>query len=305
MGQGTGRLSLDQAVDAFLHHIGVERGLSPNTVDAYGLDLRCLCDGLALAGVRSIDAVQPRQLTAFLREQATSGRSARTQARRWSAVRGLFRYLRREGLCATDPTQGIRLPKTGRKLPDLLSHAEVDALIDAPGVDSPLGLRDTAALEFMYASGCRVSELVDLKLEQLHLDQELVLLSGKGKKQRLVPLGVGARERLVQWIDVARPALLRAPSAPWVFVNRYGGKLSRQGWFLRLRKHALAAGITRDVSPHVLRHSFATHLLEGGADLRAVQTLLGHQDISTTEVYTHVGQQHLRQSYRRHHPRAD
>lgn len=299
---GTG---LDEAIDGFLQHIGVERGLSSNTVDAYGHDLRRLAEALASAGVETIDAVDQGHLLAYLREQAVSGLSARTQARRWSAVRGLFRHLRREGICTIDPTQGIRMPKIGRKLPELLSRAEVDALIAAPGVDTPLGLRDTAALEFMYATGCRVSELVDLRLEQLHLDQDLVLLSGKGSKQRFVPLGACARQRVLEWLDTARPTFVRTPArTPWVFVNRHGGKLSRQGLFAKLRKHALAAGISRGVSPHVLRHSFATHVLEGGADLRAVQALLGHSDISTTEIYTHLGQEHLRESYRRHHPRA-
>jgi integrase/recombinase XerD len=184
----------------------------------------------------------------------------------------------------------------------------VERLLAAPGDADATALRDTALLELQYATGCRVSEALDLTLARLHLDQGLVLLSGKGRKERFVPLGVPAQAAIARWLAHGRPALLarvrRAQSVSWLFVNHRGGRLSRQGWFQRLREHAVTAGIGRPISPHKLRHSFATHLLEGGADLRSVQALLGHADIATTQIYTHVTTDHLRAAYDRHHPRA-
>ena len=308
-------LELDDAVEDYLQHLKVERNLARNSVAAYANDLRQLLDALAeqvVAGtepVTSVTQVTPPMLLAFLRRLSERGLSARSQARRWVAVRGLFRWLRLEGHVEVDPTQGIRMPKVAAKLPELLSRREIEALIAAPGVETPLGLRDTALLEFMYATGCRVSEACDLELAALHLDQGLVLLTGKGDKQRLVPLGDCALVAVLAWLEQGRPHLVerargRTRGAPQLFLNYRGTRLSRQGWFQRLRTHALAAGITRPISPHKLRHSFATHLIEGGADLRAVQTLLGHADISTTQVYTHLSQRHVRRVYDAHHPRA-
>lgn len=301
-------ISLDEAVEDYLRHLKVERNLARNSLDAYGNDLRQLLEFLAERDAMSTAAVTPPILLEFLTALTRRGLSPRSQARRWVAVRGLFRWLRTEQLVALDPTQGIRMPKAGAKLPELLGRSEIEALIAAPGVDSPLGLRDTALLEFMYATGSRVSEAVGLRLDALHLDQGVVMLTGKGSKQRLVPLGDYARLAMIRWLAEGRPALLaRAKTkarSEWVFINHRGGRLSRQGWFEKLREHAVKAGITRDISPHKLRHSFATHLLEGGADLRAVQTLLGHADISTTQVYTHLSQTHVRDAYERHHPRA-
>lgn len=302
-------LALDDVVEDYLQHLKVERNLSPNTLDAYGNDLRQLLDHLGERGVETTAEVASPVLLDFLRVLSERGLSARSQARRWVAVRGLFRWLRVEHLVDVDPTQGIRLPKAAAKLPELLSRDEIERLIAAPGVDSPLGLRDTALLEFMYATGCRVSEVCDLELSALHLDQGLVLLTGKGDKQRMVPLGDCALVATLAWLEAGRPVLIarargKTRRGQHVFLNHRGGRLSRQGWFQRLRQHAVTAGITRDISPHKLRHSFATHLIEGGADLRAVQTLLGHADISTTQVYTHLSQRHVRAAYDRHHPRA-
>ncbi|NVB42171.1 site-specific tyrosine recombinase XerD [Pseudenhygromyxa sp. WMMC2535] len=302
-------LDLDEAVEDYLQHLKVERNLSRNTLDAYGNDLRQLLEHLEAAGIEATDEVSSRALLDFLTALSRRGLSARSQARRWVAVRGLFRWLRVEGLIDVDPTQGVRMPKAAAKLPELLGREEIERLIAAPGVDTALGLRDTALLEFMYATGCRVSEACNLELGSLHLDQGLVVLTGKGNKQRMVPLGDCALVAMLAWLEEGRPQLLaRARGAARqtrrVFLNHRGGSLSRQGWFLRIRQHATTAGITRDISPHKLRHSFATHLIEGGADLRAVQTLLGHADISTTQVYTHLSQAHVRRAYDEHHPRA-
>lgn len=302
-------LELDDAVEDYLRHLKVERNLASNSVEAYANDLRQLLEHLAGVGVRTVGEVEPPVLLGFLRALTQRGLTARSQARRWVAVRGLFRWLRLENSIDVDPTQGIRMPKAGSKLPELLSREEIESLLAVPGLDTPLGLRDTALLEFMYATGCRVSEACDLQLDTLHLDQGLVVLTGKGSKQRMVPLGDCALVAVLAYIEAGRPKLLeRARGAQrknrYVFLNVRGGRLSRQGWFQRLREHAIAAGITRPISPHKLRHSFATHLIEGGADLRAVQTLLGHADISTTQVYTHLSQSHVRHAYDRHHPRA-
>jgi integrase/recombinase XerD len=302
----------DELIDDYLRHLAVERGLRPNSIEAYALDLRLFGDYLERRD-RSVRDADDRVLVGFLAELGKSGLGARSQTRRFVAVRGLFKWLRRENLIAKDPTQGIRLPKFARRLPQLLTRNEVLALITAPGTDGPLALRDTALLELMYASGCRISEALDLTLDRLSLDQGVVRLVGKGAKHRIVPLGVPAIAALQAWLERGRPVVLEARASrrarggkppPWVLVNERGGRLSRQGAFARIRQHALAAGIGRPISPHKLRHSFATHLLEGGADLRSVQTLLGHADIATTAVYTHVSDRHVRQSYDRFHPRA-
>ena len=302
-------LELGDAVEDYLQHLKVERNLASNTIEAYANDLCQLLEFLGSEGVETTAQVSPPLLLGFLRALTERGLAARSQARRWVAVRGLFRWLRVEHLIELDPTQGIRLPKAGAKLPELLSRTELVALIAAPGVDTPLGLRDTALLEFMYATGCRVSEACDLGLDGLHLDQGLVVLTGKGNKQRMVPLGDCALVACVAYLEHGRPVLAerargKARRANHVFLNCRGSRLSRQGWYQRLRDHAVRAGITRRVSPHKLRHSFATHLIEGGADLRSVQTLLGHADISTTQIYTHLSQGHVRHAYDLHHPRA-
>lgn len=299
---------LDDALDDYLEHLSVERGLARNTLDAYKRDLRHLRAHLGELGLESPKQVDGHKLLSWLSSLSRAGVSARTQARKQVAMRGFFKWLRREGTIELDPSQGLRLPKAGRKLPELLSREEVVRLISTPGVDTPLGLRDTAMLEFMYGTGARVSELVTLRLDQLHLDQGLVMLHGKGSKQRMVPLGDCGLVALLAYIEQARARLAAGtkgrPDRVHVFLGRRGRPTTRQNFWQRVKGHALSAGIRRAVSPHKLRHSFATHLLEGGADLRAVQALLGHADISTTQVYTHLSQQHVRARYDEHHPRA-
>ena len=300
-------MSLDRQIDLFLVHLKVERGLRPNSLSAYATDLRLLLEHLAGAGIVDLASVDRPALQGFLDAQGDAGFKASTRARRWAAVRGLFRFLREEGTIDADPTQGVTHPKVSRRLPDLLSREEIDALLAAPGIDTPLGMRDTALLELMYASGCRVTEAVDLTLDRLNLDQGVVRLRGKGDKERLSLVGQVAVVALRRWLEEGRPTLVkpgRRKAANWVFVNHRGGQLTRQGCYLKIRAIALAAGIARPISPHRLRHSFATHLLEGGTDLRTLQLLLGHADISTTQIYTHVSQRHLREAYRKHHPRA-
>ena len=297
---------LDGAIDEYMTHLKVERGLRPNSLAAYAQDLRELAAFLVtrLGDPAPLARVDPPLLLAYL--QAIAPRlKARSQARRVVALRGLFRWLREEGQIAVDPSQGLGAPRLAQKLRDLLGRDEILRLLAAPGSDGPLALRDTALLELLYASGCRVSEALDLSLDRLYLDQAVVRLIGKGDKMRLCPIGGPAVAALHAWLRDGRPALAQGKRpSPLVFLNKSGARLSRQGFFQKLREHAIAAGITRDISPHKLRHSFATHLLEGGADLRAVQTLLGHADIATTQIYTHVSDAQLRSAHRKHHPRA-
>ncbi|MCA9635374.1 MAG: tyrosine recombinase XerD [Myxococcales bacterium] len=300
-------MTVDERIDEFLDHLRVERGLRPNSLSAYATDLRIFAAFLADLEVRRPSAIDRRLLQRFLDEQGAGGLKSSTQARRWAAIRGLFRYLRQEGVIRVDPTQGVETPKVGRRLPDLLTRDEIGALLAAPGVETPLGMRDTAILELMYASGCRVSEAVELTLDRLNLDQGVVRLRGKGDKERLSLVGQPAIVALVRWLDEGRPHLVRPAkrrAPPWVFINHRGDRLTRQGCYLKIRELALVAGITRPISPHRLRHSFATHLLDGGTDLRTLQLLLCFADMATTEIYTHVSQQHLRDAYRKHHPRA-
>jgi integrase/recombinase XerD len=302
-------MTVDDAIDDWLTHLKVERGLRPNTIVAYAADLQRFSAFAVEAGVEQVQGIEPTLLLRYLSGLVDAGLGARSQARMLVAVRGLFRWLRREGIVSSDPSHGVALPRFAKRLPQLLLRSEVEALLAAPGRDGPLALRDAALLELMYATGCRISEALDLRLPQLHLDQSLCRLLGKGDKERLVPLHDPAVAALRAYLecDDGRPALAR-PRAPaaiaWVFLSRSGQRLSRQAAWVRLRQHALHAGITRPISPHKLRHSFATHLIEGGADLRSVQTLLGHADISTTQVYTHVSDAHVRDAYDRHHPRA-
>jgi integrase/recombinase XerD len=302
-------MHLDDAIDDFLTHLKVERGLRPNSIVAYAADLRRFAAFAIEAGTDRVESIEPVLVLRYLSGLVDAGLGARSQARMLVAVRGLFRWLRRERIVSTDPCQAVALPRFARRLPQLLTRGEVEALLLAPGGQTPLALRDRALLELMYATGCRISEALDLQLPHLHLDQSLCRLSGKGDKQRLVPLHDPAVVALRAYLEQAtgRPALCgsRPPaSIPWLFLSRSGRRLSRQAAWVRLRQHAVHAGITRPISPHKLRHSFATHLLEGGADLRSVQALLGHADISTTQVYTHVSDAHVREAYDRHHPRS-
>ncbi|HFE45881.1 MAG TPA: site-specific tyrosine recombinase XerD [Nannocystis exedens] len=298
---------MDREIDSFLVHLKVERGLRPNSIIAYATDLKRFKVYLEDKGLSPrLSKINTKALQGFLDAQDEAGLTPATRARRWAAVSGLFKFLRQEGRIKNDPTQGVRRPKVSRKLPDLLTCEEIDALLQAPGTDTPLGLRDTALLELMYASGCRVSEAIYLKLGHLNLDQGFVRLKGKGAKERLSVVGEVAIAALSRWLKEGRPDLLKydGPDEEWVFLNHRGGQLTRQGCYLKIRQIARSAGITRRISPHRLRHSFATHLLEGGTDLRTLQLLLGHADIATTQIYTHVSQRHLREAYKKHHPRA-
>ncbi len=296
--------SLEPALDLFLVHVRVEKGLAANSVEAYGRDLRRYVEFLAARGRRSWADVDRGDVQAHLADLTARGLSPRSQARALSAIRGLHRLLAAERLAASDPCEEIDAPRAGRRLPHVLSTGEVERLLAAPDPRTAAGVRDRALLEILYATGLRVSELVSLQLNDLNLETRVLLARGKGRKERIVPVGAPAAEAVARWLAGPRERMLRGRRCRDLFVTPRGARMTRQGFSKLLDRHARAAGIRRRVSPHQLRHSFATHLLGGGADLRAVQAMLGHADISTTQIYTHVDRTHVRRLYDRHHPRA-
>ncbi|MFO0710594.1 MAG: site-specific tyrosine recombinase XerD [Sandaracinus sp.] len=292
----------DLLLDGYLQHLRIEKGLAAKTALAYATDLAPFTKHLADEGLELGDVRGPH-LSAFLAVRARQGLSARSQARLLSALRGFFGYLVAEKHVRADPTELVDTPRAPKKLPVVLSREEVLALLSAPDEESPRGIRDAAMLHTMYAAGLRVSELVSLDLADVNLETGFVQAFGKGGKRRLVPLGAPARRRIERWRLEVRPRW--APdSSRALFVTHHGKPMTRQGFFALVRRYALAAGIGRPLSPHKLRHSFATHLLLGGADLRAVQTMLGHADITTTQVYTHVTGDHLGHVHSTYHPRG-
>jgi len=294
--------AFDGALDDYIQHLRVERGLSRNTVDGYARDL--VRFGAWLADERtSLAEVEEARVAGYLVTLSQEGLSARTQARALSSIRGLFRFLVQEGRQRRDPTELLEGPRLLRKLPNVLNRDEVLRLLEAPKGTKPNRVRDRAMLHTMYAAGLRVSELVDLDLGDVNLDEGFVSALGKGNKRRIVPIGAYARLAMTEYLSEVRPKWAR-PASRACFVTARGKAMTRQGFWGVVKKYARAAGITKAISPHKLRHSFATHLLAGGADLRSVQTMLGHADISTTQIYTHVTGDHLRKMHERYHPRG-
>lgn len=293
-------MQLDALADLYLSHLRVERALSPLTVEAYGRDLARLAAFAEERGVSDARAIDLGLISAWLRSLARAGLGPRSAARHLSALRGLVRFGLREGVLTVDPTAHAARPRFGRRLPRALAEHEMLRLIEAPDPSTLRGLRDRAMLSVTYAAGLRVSELTRLTLGDVDFDRGVVAAFGKGGKRRLVPLGEVALEHLGAYLQARQD---RRPS-PLLFPSPRGGALTRQGFWKIVRRYARAAGIRGSVHPHQLRHSFATHLLSGGADLRSVQTLLGHADVATTEIYTHVTRDHVRQAHKRSHPRA-
>jgi integrase/recombinase XerD len=291
-------------VRAFLHHLEVERRASANTVAAYGRDL-ARASGFARARGLTLEAMSRADLEACVRHAAAEGLSPASAARLVATLRSFHRFLRLAGHTTANPADDLHAPRAFASLPRSLSIEEVDALITAPDVSRPRGLRDRALIEVLYATGLRVSELIGLRLPDVHLDRGFVQCLGKGNKERLVPLGQEAIDWVTRYLRDGRPALVKRGASPWLFLNaRDGARLSRLGCWKTIKAYGRAAGIRSHLSPHVLRHSFATHLLERGADLRAIQAMLGHADLSTTQIYTHVLEARLRQIYDRFHPRS-
>ena len=292
-----------RALDRYLESLAVERGLAKNTVDGYRNDLSRLGEALAKKGGRDLLAAQAADLSAHMRDLQRQGLSPRSSARALSALRGFYEHLVTIGERKDNPSVNLLPPKLWKPLPKVLTEDEVTALLSAPDVGTPLGLRDRAMLELLYATGLRVSELVGLQIPQLRLDVGFLVAFGKGSKERVVPVGEQAEMWTRRFLREVRPDLARGRHQA-VFVNKDGDPMSRVGFWKMIKGYGLKAGIRAHISPHVLRHSFATHLLEHGADLRAVQTMLGHADISTTQIYTHIHQQRLKSLYDRFHPRS-
>lgn len=292
-------------LDAFVGALRAERNLSPQTVDAYSRDVREYLDILGTRNRRVVEANREDVLE-YLAAHAspTRGLSARSRARSLSGVRTFHRFLEEERYAASDPTTDIDSPRHEKPLPGFLQVAEVAALLEAPPRDTPVGVRDRSMLEVLYATGVRVSELVGLAVEDVHLDRAAVLVRGKGRKERWVPLGELACESVRQWLNGPRELFLRGRSARALFVTHRGKGFSRMGLWKLLKRYAQVIGLQHPVSPHTLRHSFATHLLNAGADLRVVQTFLGHADLTTTQIYTHVTRDKLKEIYTRSHPRV-
>ena len=291
-------------LDRFADHLAIERGLSPRTLEAYGRDLDRLVAFLTARNVQRPGEARPSDLRDFVYALKDRGLQATSIRRTLSAIRTYYAFLLAEGLVVIDPTERVELPRTWRRLPDALNRTDIERLLDAPDPGSPHYWRDRALLEFAYASGVRVSELTALRLRDLDLREGLAIVVGKGAKERIVPVGRVAIRALDVYLREIRPRMASGSTEGAVFVNARGRPLSRMGVWKILRKHVERAGIERRVTPHTLRHSFATHLLEGGADLAAVQEMLGHADIATTQIYTHVEREYLREVHRRYHPRA-
>ncbi len=295
----------EDLIDRFLAHMAVERGLSPNTLEAYSRDLLSFVDFMDDHQVQRIEDVKPYHVQDFLSLLRARKLSPRSVARRLAAIRSFFRFLVRRGLVSANPTSVLQSPRVGRPLPRTLSRTDVEALLERPSGQDPLKMRDRAMLEVMYATGMRVSELVGLDLHQLNFITGTAQVRGKGGKERVVPLGEYALEALRVYLERGRDRLSKRGSTRALFLNRSGKRLTRQGFWKALKGYAKGAGIDSGVTPHMLRHSFASHLLEGGADLRAIQELLGHADISTTQIYTHVARGRLKEIHRQFHPRGE
>lgn len=290
-------------IDGFIDRLWMERGLSRNTLSAYRSDIAGFAGWLKK---RELDLLttQRSDIQSYLAERIANSARPRSTARLLSSLKRLFRFLSREGLRDDDPSSLIEAPKLGRSLPKSLSETDIDSLLKAPDLNTDLGMRDQAMLELMYASGLRVSEIVSLTMDNVSLSRGLVRLIGKGDKERLVPMGENALDYLQNYLENARLALLKSGKSNAVFVTARGGPMTRQAFWYLIKRYALKAGISGNLSPHSLRHSFATHLLNHGADLRVVQMLLGHSDLSTTQIYTHVARERLKQLHASHHPRG-
>ena len=295
---------LDTLTDQYLNYLLVEKGLSAKTLDSYGSDMAMYLSFLENNGVKDISDADTPVILKHLIAMRNAGLGARSRARHLVTIRGFYRFLVQEKIIKHDPTRLIDLPKSGLKLPDVLSVEEVKLLLSIPDTKTSKGSRDAAMLELLYAAGLRVSELINLKLQDVNMEAGFVRVFGKGSKERVVPIGLFAKEKIGDYLKTARPLILKNIASRYLFVARAGKPMTRQGFWKLIKRYALKAGFNKKITPHSLRHSFASHLLEGGADLRAVQLMLGHVDISTTQIYTHVAREHLKKIHEKFHPRG-
>jgi integrase/recombinase XerD len=295
---------MEQILDQFLHYLIVEKGLSKNTIDAYSHGLNRFLDYLRKKGIQEMPSVSKFDVRAFLLALKKQGLSTKTVLRNLVAIRTLFQFLIQEGILATNPIEELESPKISKTLPEILTLKEVEQLLEQPNPQTPLAIRDRAMLEVLYATGMRVSELTHLPINQVNLEGGYVLVFGKGSKERIIPLGSEAMKWVALYLKVARERLAKGKESPFLFINRSGRGMSRQQFWKNIKTYGRRAGIRKRITPHLLRHSFASHLLEGGADLRSVQMMLGHVDISTTQIYTHVTGERLKKIHQRYHPRG-
>jgi integrase/recombinase XerD len=295
---------MNQTLDQFIHYLIVEKGLSKNTIEAYGHNLNRFLEYLKKKRIHDLDQVGKVDVKAFLLSLKKQGLSAKTVVRNLVALRTFYKFLTEEGNLEVNPLEEIESPKVERTLPEILSLKEVEQLLEQPDLQTPLGVRDRAMLELLYATGMRVSELTRLPVHQVNLEGGYVLLYGKGSKERVVPLGKEAMKWITRYLNTARVTLAKKKESPFLFINRSGKGMSRQRFWKAIKSYGRKAGIHKRITPHLLRHSFASHLLERGADLRSVQMMLGHVDISTTQIYTHVTGERLKRVHQRYHPRG-
>jgi len=296
--------SIDFLVDQYLNYLLVEKGLSKKTLESYGSDIARFVEFLDKKGIKDISGADTSTILMHIIALRDDGMKARSRARHLVTLRGFYKFLVREKFIAVDPARVIDLPKSGLYLPNVLTFEEIKRLLSAADTSKPAGLRDSAMMELLYAAGLRVSELVNLKLFDVNMDACFVRVFGKGSKERVVPISIYAKERIKEYINTSRPFLLKKNISRFLFIGRSGKALTRQGFWKLLKRYSVKAEITKKITPHSLRHSFATHLLEGGADLRSVQLMLGHVDISTTQIYTHVVRDHLKKIHSKYHPRG-
>jgi integrase/recombinase XerD len=297
-------ISLDHLADQFMNYLLVEKGLSTKTIESYSLDLARFFDFLKQNCITDIADADTAVILSHLIQLRKSGLEARSRARHMVTLRGFYRFLVEEKILTHDPARLIDLPKSAFKLPDVLSVEEVRLLLTTPETTTPMGKRNAAMVELLYAAGLRVSELIQLKLNDINIEAGFIRVFGKGSKERIVPIGSHARDKIKEYTDDARSILLKKASSHYLFVARAGKPMTRQGFWKLLKQYGVKAGIVKKITPHTLRHSFASHLLEGGADLRSVQVMLGHVDISTTQIYTHVARDHLIKIHEKYHPRG-
>ncbi|HHY16780.1 MAG TPA: site-specific tyrosine recombinase XerD [Firmicutes bacterium] len=295
---------MESLIQEFIDYLGHEKGLATNTLESYGRDLRQYHGFLSEDTSQTLETASQATIVAYLMFLRKQGRATATIARRLAALKAFYQFLLKENYVARDPTDDLSSPRLERKLPRVLTVEEVERLLNQPDTSSPAGKRDQAMLEVLYATGIRVSELVNLNMDDIDFREGFVRCMGKGSKERVVPMGEIAANSLRTYIETGRPKILSNPREQALFLNHHGRRLTRQGFWKIVKKYAVQAQIQKEITPHTLRHSFATHLLENGADIRAVQEMLGHADISTTQIYTHVTKDRLKDVYARSHPRA-
>ncbi len=295
---------INQLIDQYINYLLVEKGLSNATISSYSADLLRFSGFLAAKKIKTINAADTVAILKYLIDLRDEGLDIRSRARHLVTLRGFYRFLTAEKIISHDPVRLIDLPKFGLKLPNALSVNEITLLLGAPDTKKPKGVRDAAMLELLYAAGLRVSELLHVKIRDLNLESGFVRVMGKGSKERIIPIGSHAIAKTDEYLKHARPKILKHHTSAYVFVARAGNPMTRQGFWKLVKQYATAKGFDKKISPHTFRHSFASHLLEGGADLRAVQMMLGHADISTTQIYTHVARDHMKRMHEKFHPRG-